>query len=112
MGGNQPLAKPFLNYPLELLSRLKRRTQPALLSCPALCPTPCSGRTSLRRGREEGRKPFPMLGRAARMGAQLRPTLSPPVSRSHLLSDHLATLPQARHELRDPGGLGPVPLVT
>ena len=48
-----PLAKPFLNYPPGLLSRLKRRTQPALLSCPALCPTPCSGRTSLRRGREE-----------------------------------------------------------
>lgn len=50
-----------------------------------------------------------MLGRAARMGPQLRPTLSPPVSRSHLLSDHLVTLPQARHEVRDPRGLCPDP---
>ena len=53
---------------------------------PSPLPHPVFRENEFEEGKGRGRKPFPMLGRAAGMGPQLRPTLSPPVSRSHLLS--------------------------
>lgn len=79
MGGNQPLAKPFLNYPWSFYPELRGPSRPHTPAQPSR-PTPLFRENEFEEGKGRARKPFPMLGRAARMKeTQLRSTLSPPV---------------------------------
>lgn len=98
LAGRGTLSKAISQLPVGLFSILKEdRTSP--LSCPALGPTRCSGRTSSEEGKTRGRKPFPMLGRAARLGPLPHPQPQPEPTCQPVppLADHLPILPHTWH---------------
>lgn len=92
--GRGTLSKAISQQPVGLFSILKEdRTSPLFLPSPQ--PHPVFRENEFEEGKTRGRKPFPMLGRAARLGpfpqAQTQPTCQPVPP----LPDHLATVPHA-----------------